>query len=144
MHSMRLCILCDFFYNLSETTTLVVLFWHTHVTQGRMKRMVWSFGLQIHHRCKRLHVIFLSQNIFIFQQIVADRTFIIISQVGRYVDLPASLLSGLNVGLVVNFNIPPPISIKAFVCGLGLCHVWDIYELSWVVDQCCYKFFIDK
>ena len=44
-HSRRLSILCVFFCNLSQTTTLVLLFWHTHVTQGHMKRLVWTFRL---------------------------------------------------------------------------------------------------
>ena len=39
------CILCVFCFNLSQTTALVLLFWHTHITQGRIKRLVWTFGL---------------------------------------------------------------------------------------------------
>ena len=30
---------------MSQTTTLVILFWYTHETQGRIKQMVWTFGL---------------------------------------------------------------------------------------------------
>ena len=41
---MRLCI---FFCNLSQTTTLVLLFWYKHVTQGQMKWMIWTFGLNL-------------------------------------------------------------------------------------------------
>ena len=41
------CILCIFFCNLSQITTLILLFWHTHVTQGRMKRMAWIFDLSL-------------------------------------------------------------------------------------------------
>ena len=44
MRSMLLCILFVFFRNLSQPTTLALLFCHTHVTHGRMKRMVWTYG----------------------------------------------------------------------------------------------------